>query len=320
MVAEAYEGLVLQFIEISRRRAEDFASDGFIRERLQGLLRGEARAALLRVRELGAGRVHTYSGKDKTLEKMASRGLWRGRILKAIEEERFESWFQPIVEIREKKTSHYEGLVRLREDDGTIILPGAFIQVAERFALIGRLDRVVAEKIMRVQAESISRGNPVTLSINLSGKSIEDDELLNFIEVKMAETGADPGRLVFEITETAAVRDLQKAARFIRALRTMGCHFALDDFGTGFTSFVYLKQLEVDYIKIDGMFVRNLDKNSNDRLFVKAMADVARGMGVKSVAEMVESEAIFKILAELGVDYAQGNFLSKPLRELPELT
>ena len=155
-------------------------------------------------------------------------------------------------------------------------------------------------------------GSDIKFSINLSGRLIGDEDILNFLKELINETGVDPKNIIFEITETAAVRDLSKAAAFVDQLKDVGCSFALDDFGVGFTSFLYLRDLNVDYIKIDGSFIRKLHENDKDQLFVKALADIARGMKIKTIAEFVENEEILEILKHLGVDYAQGFFVGKP--------
>ena len=142
---------------------------------------------------------------------------------------------------------------------------------------------------------------------------MDDKEFLQFLKSAIIETGADPKHLIFEITETAAIRDLDRAIKFIRELKAIGCSFALDDFGVGFTSFKYLREMEVDYIKIDGSFIRTLHETTNDHIFVKAIADVARGMGIKTIAEFVENNEIIKILKEYGVDYGQGYFIGKTI-------
>jgi EAL domain-containing protein (putative c-di-GMP-specific phosphodiesterase class I) len=188
-----------------------------------------------------------------------------------------------------------------------------FIEIAERFGLIGSIDRMLIEKTMGQQVELNRRGRPITFSMNLSGKDLGDEEFLSFLKSKISATGADPERLVFEITETAAVHDLGRAIKFIKDLKSLGCHFALDDFGVGFSSFVYLKEMNVDYIKIEGSFIRKLHSNPNDRLFVKAMTDVAKGMEIKTIAEFVETEEPLKLLKEYGVDYAQGYHIGKPM-------
>lgn len=270
----------------------------------------KANAAINRAKELGSNRCHLYREEDRLLEKMRSRVRLKERVIEALAEDRFEPWFQPILDLARNKVYHYEVLARMREADGNIVLPAGFIEVSERFGLIGAIDRVIVEKTMRLQAK-LER--PVTFSMNLSGKVLGDEELLYFLKSRISATGADPDRLVFEITETAAVHDLGRAIKFINVLKSLGCHFALDDFGVGFTSFVYLKEMNVDYIKIDGSFVKRLSGDARDRLFVKAMSDVAKGMGIKTVGEMAESEETLSLLRELGVDYAQGYVIDKPM-------
>jgi diguanylate cyclase (GGDEF)-like protein/PAS domain S-box-containing protein len=278
----------------------------------------KADAATYRAKEMGHNRCHLYRPEDHDLEEMQKRLTWKGRIQKALAEDRFIPWFQPILDLREDKVTHYEALVRLIDEEGAILLPGAFLDVAERFGVIGEIDRVVIEKTMRVQVEMsrIKKGITFTFSINLSGRDLGDEKVLSFIKTKITETGADPNYLIFEITETSAVHDLKAAIKFIDALKEIGCHFALDDFGVGFTSFVYLKEMKVDYIKIDGSFIRRLHENPNDQLFVRAITDVSKGMGIKTVAEFVETEETLKLLREYDVDYAQGYLIGKPAPEV----
>jgi EAL domain-containing protein (putative c-di-GMP-specific phosphodiesterase class I) len=204
----------------------------------------------------------------------------------------------------------------MRGDDGKIIMPGSFIGAAERYNLIGDIDRVVSAKAIAFQAENAAQGRDLSISINLSGKDLENEEFLSFLRQQIDETGANAGNLTFEITETEAVRDLDKAKNFIQSLKSLGCKFALDDFGVGFTSFLYLKEMQVDFIKIDGCFISKLDKNHNDQVFVKAIVDVATGMGIKTVAEFVETEETLVLLKQLGVSYGQGYLIGKPSPEL----
>ena len=200
----------------------------------------------------------------------------------------------------------------MRQEDGAILLPSAFIETAEIFNLIGNIDRVITEKAMRFQEEMARNGKHVSVSMNLSGKNLGDEELLLFLNSKIKEIGLDPRYLTFEITETAAVHNMAKAVNFIKSLKSLGCHFSLDDFGVGFTSFVYLREMGVDYIKIDGSFIKNLHQSRNDQLFVKAIADVAQGMGIKTIAEFVENKETIKLLKGYGIDYAQGYAIGKP--------
>lgn len=269
-------------------------------------------AAMYRAKELGRNRCHLYKAEDRDLEKLHSRLSWREKISKALTEDRFEPWFQPILDLETGTVHHYEVLARMRDEEGKVVLPGAFIDIAERFGLIGEIDRAITEKAIRFQAKTMKEGKRFTFGMNLSGKNLGDESLLEFLEKKIAEAGADPSALLFEITETAAIGDLGRALKFIKALKALGCSFALDDFGVGFTSFSYLKEMNVDYIKIDGSFIKKLLESPNDQVFVRAISDVARGLGIKSIAEFVEMPETLRILRIFGVDYAQGYLIGKP--------
>lgn len=271
-----------------------------------------ADAAMYRAKDLGRNRCHLFRPEDRDLEKMHWRLSWKDKILKALKEDRFEPWFQPILDLSDDTVRHYEVLARMRDEDGSILMPGSFIDIAERFGLVGLIDRKVIQKAMEIQAEMSSQGKDLSFSLNLSGKDLNDEDLLTYIKDKIQETGADPSRIVFEITETAAISDLERAIRFIKALKALGCRFALDDFGVGFTSFTYLKEMQVDYVKIDGSFIRKLHENPDDQVFVKAITDVARGLNIKAVAEFVETMESLKLLRKFRVDYAQGYLIGKP--------
>ncbi len=275
-------------------------------------LLSRADIAMYRAKASGRNRCHLYQPEDHDLEKIHSRLREKELIQNALNQDRFEPWFQPILDLKGNKIHHCEALARMRGEDGAILLPGAFIDTAEIFGLVGAIDRIIIEKTMRLQAAMSSQGSSLSFGMNLSGKDLEDGEILFFMRDKIRETGADPGRLIFEITETAAIHDMDKAVKFIKALKSIGCHFSLDDFGVGFTSFIYLREMGVDYIKIDGSFIKRLHKDENDRLFVKAIVDVAKGMGIKTVAEFVENEEIIELLRNIGVDYAQGYAIGKP--------
>ncbi|MBI5498973.1 MAG: EAL domain-containing protein [Deltaproteobacteria bacterium] len=275
-------------------------------------LMSKADTALFRAKESGRSRCHVYRPEDRDLERAHSRVEWRRRIRLALDEDRFFPWFQPILDLHDGSIRHYEALARMRDEKGAVLAPGAFMEVAERFGLVRDIDKAIARKTMLLQARLARQGLRLTFDMNLSGKDLGDDELLDFLRAAIAETGAEPDCLVFEITETAAVHRLDQAARFIDALKALGCRFSLDDFGVGFGSFLYLRELKVDFLKIDGAFVRKLADSSQDRLFVRAMADVARGMGIRTVAEFVETERTVEILREVGVDFAQGYHIAKP--------
>ena len=268
-------------------------------------------AAMYRAKELGRNRYHLYRPEDRDLEKMHSRIQWKERILKALKEDRFEPWFQPILDLKTGFVHHYEALARMRDTDGKILLPGSFIEVAERFGIIGDIDRVIIEKTMEIQAAG-GKDNPYSFSVNLSGMDLGDKKLLSFLKSALKRTGANPGSIVFEITETAAVGYIDNAIEFIESLKELGCRFALDDFGVGFTSFMYLKRMDVDFIKIDGSFIRKLNEDKVDQLFVKSMTEVANGLNIMTVAEFVENEETLVLLKKFGVDFAQGYFVGKP--------
>lgn len=325
-ITDINEREALEIAEIIRRRVEGLyftpvttrltASIGIVfypeHAAMVRELLSRADIAMYRAKASGRNRCHIYQPEDHDMEKIHSRLKEKERIQKAIEEGRFEPWFQPILCLEDNKIRHYEALARMRGEDGEILLPGAFIDTAEIFGLIGAIDMVIIEKTMQLQAEMSRKGRHLSFSVNLSGKDLGDQEILSFLRDKIAESGAEPGRLIFEITETAAIHDMDKAVKFIKALKAIGCHFSLDDFGVGFTSFIYLREMGVDFIKIDGSFIKRLHEDERDRLFVKAIVDVAKGMGIKTIAEFVENEEILKLLKKIGVDYAQGFFIGKP--------
>lgn len=235
---------------------------------------------------------------------------WLERLRGALAEDRFELHAQPITELATGEVRHFELLLRMREPDGTLLMPGGFIPTAERFGVIAEIDRWVVRAAIRILAED-SRAD-TTYAINLSGVSVGDPELLSMIGHEIAHAGVDPGRLIFEFTETAAVKDLGASREFTDGLTRIGCGSALDDFGSGFGSFSYLKHLPVKYVKIDGDFVRALPGSKDDRVLVKAIIDVARGLNKRTVAEFVSSDEALELLRNYGVDYAQGFHLGTP--------
>ncbi len=275
-------------------------------------LLAKADAAMYTAKRKGRGQVHVFSEDDVELWNMQAKIHWEERIRWALKDKRFELYYQPVVEAVSGLITHYEVLLRMRGEDGEMIAPGAFMETAERFGLIREIDRWVAENAIKMQADSIKQHKPVSLAINLSGKHFGNMAMLEYIQDAIATYGADPQSLMFEVTETEAVENLSKARGFIDALRGIGCKFALDDFGIGFSSFHYLRNLPVDYIKIDGSFVRNLHVDRDDRLFVKAIVDLAKGLKIHCIAEFVENRHIIDILVELGVELGQGYYIAKP--------
>ncbi|OGT30978.1 MAG: hypothetical protein A2W28_04715 [Gammaproteobacteria bacterium RBG_16_51_14] len=263
----------------------------------------------------GGNRIHVYSDDDKTISGLQQEIMWVTRINQALETTGFLLYAQPIVPLGVTKTGreHYELLIRMIDAEGNIALPDAFLPAAEHYKLASRLDRWVINTALDWLAQDTARlQNLEFCSINLSGLSIGEQEFLEFLIHRLRETTVPPWKLCFEITETAAISDMSSASQFIHTLKAQGCKFALDDFGSGLSSFGYLKQLPVDILKIDGMFVKNIVEDPIDFAMVKMINEIGHVMGMKTVAEFVENEAIIQKLEEIGVDYAQGYGIGRP--------
>lgn len=228
-----------------------------------------------------------------------------------IRENRFILLFQPVVNNYEENIAHYEVLLRLRDPQGQILSPGEFIPIAEKFGLMSQIDQLVVESAIKI----LEKNPEIKLFVNLSGVSLGDKKLLQIIEGEIFSSGIDASRLGFEITETVAVKDFVQAGHWINRLRELGCPFALDDFGIGFSSFNYLRELPVDYIKIDGSYVRNIHQDPTQLAFVQAIQTVANSLGKKTVAEFVENDEIIQELRKLGVNFSQGYYIGKPAGE-----
>lgn len=274
-----------------------------------------ADAACYRAKNLGRNRLHIYQEQDQGLVEQQHEMRWVKRINRALDEDRFILFAQPIVPVRNPSDiAHFELLLRMLDREGGIIPPGAFLPSAERYHLMAKLDRwVIEETCTLFQRYSEFQNNSICLSVNISGQSIADDGFLDYVVRKIREHGINPASLCFEITETSAISNLKTASHFISILRAMGCTFSLDDFGSGLSSFGYLKNLQVDYLKIDGMFVREIVQDPIDRAMVKSINEVAQVMGMKTVAEFVEDNDILDELCSIGVDYAQGYGTGRPV-------
>lgn len=272
--------------------------------------------ALFLAKEKGRNQIYLYREEDETHRREFGTLFINFEILKqALRESRFSMHYQPIVHLQAGEPHHYEALIRLRDEAGNLLPPDVFIKVAEKFGLATQIDCMVVTTCIRKLAELARSGNPAGLSINLSGKSVGNVELLKLIEREIAATGVDPTRIIFEITETAAFHNLDQVQQFVRVAKQLGCRFALDDFGVGFSSFYYIKQLDIDYLKIDGSFIRNLLESANDRVFVQAMVEISRVYGMQVIAEWVENGETLSLLADMGVDYGQGYHFGKPAPE-----
>ncbi|TCO82346.1 diguanylate cyclase/phosphodiesterase [Plasticicumulans lactativorans] len=275
-------------------------------------LLANADLAMYQAKEAGRGHWHVFSEADRSREQLQNRVYWKDRVAQALAEDRFVLYFQPIMHIADGTIAHYEVLLRLLEDDGTVFAAGQFIDAAERTGMIHAVDRVVLSKAIHFLADINRRGIDVSFSLNLSGHSLNDADLLAHLQRELEASGVDTSRLIFEITETAAVGDFAQATSMILFIKSLGCRFALDDFGIGFSSFSYLKHFPVDYLKIDGSFIRQLAGSPDDQIIVKALNQIAAGFGKHTVAEYVESADTLALLREFGIDYAQGYYVSEP--------
>lgn len=282
-------------------------------------LMGFADLAMYKAKANGKATYHTFSANDKTKELLETRVLWKHKIENALEKDLFVLYFQPIMNIKSNTIQHYEVLIRMRDSvTGEINLPGKFIEIAEVTGLINSIDHYVIQHSMKKLAALQNKGIIAKLAINLSGAVVDNKLLLPLLKRTIKQYNINPGSLIFEITETAAVSNFLQAKLLMTEIRKLGCQFSLDDFGVGFSSFNYLRQLPVDIIKIDGIFIKDLDKNADDQLFVKALVDVAKGLGKKTIAEFVENKEILAILDRFGVDYAQGYYIGRPDSQMRE--
>jgi diguanylate cyclase (GGDEF)-like protein/PAS domain S-box-containing protein len=268
--------------------------------------------AMYEAKEAGRDRVAFYRLPSATQSRPSSRLVEAERIQRALRHDQLVLLCQPILDLATNEVSQYELLLRLRTDEGRLLPPSAFLYVAERFGSILEIDSWVVQQAITLIATQAQVGRALTLNVNISAKSIGNPQLVALIDRALAEARIDPASLVFELTESAAVGNIDQAKTFTTELRSRGCRFALDDFGSGFGSFYYLKHLPFDYFKIDGDFIRGFGANTIDQLVVEAIVGIARGMGKKTVAEFVTSEDMTDRLRQSGIDYAQGFHIGVP--------
>jgi diguanylate cyclase (GGDEF)-like protein/PAS domain S-box-containing protein len=275
-----------------------------------------ADSACAAAKEAGRNRIHSFQENDIDLMRRRREMQWAARINNALEEDRFELFRQTIQPLQaEEAGAHYEILLRMRDENGGIISPGLFIEAAERYGITPNIDRWVIRSAFRwLVSEADERERLAMCSINLSGLSLADDKFLPFVIDQFQMSGIDATKICFEITETAAIASYSQANRFINALKELGCMFALDDFGTGLSSFGYLKHFPVDFLKIDGSFVKEILHDPIDREMVRSINEIGHLTGKKTIAEFAENEEIITMLRGMGIDYAQGYGVSEPKR------
>ena len=266
----------------------------------------------------GRNRMHLYEHSEETVRRISTDVGWMNRLRKALDEDEFELRFQPINRIDTGATTHHEVLIRLRSEDGKLILPDAFLPAAVRFGLMSEIDCWMVRSAAESYAEYACRDKDMKLAINLSANAFENEEFPSFVAKVFAEHNVVPSDIVLEITESLAVRRPLHVEQQIAELRELGCQFALDDFGTGYSSFGYLQKLQFDYIKIDGAFVQDLLDNPVDQKMIRLIAEIGREAGMQTIAEYVQNAEALIRLGELGVDMAQGHYVGRPTKR-PQL-
>ncbi len=288
---------------------------------LESILSAADRACYM-AKERGRNRVHVHKEDDKELAKRHGEMQWAVRLPRAQEEDRFIPYFQKMAPTEEQdgtQTTHYELLLRMKDETGNLVLPSAFLSAAERYNLSDRLDRwMIARAFRWLRAHPAHMAQLRICSINLSGLSLSNKAFLSDVIRELEESGIAAEKICFEITETVAIANLSSATKFIGSLTELGCRFALDDFGSGLSSFAYLKNLPVDFLKIDGLFVKDILDDAIDLAMVRSINDIGHVMGKKTIAEFVESDAILDKLKEMSVDYVQGYAIGRP-RPLDEV-
>jgi EAL domain-containing protein (putative c-di-GMP-specific phosphodiesterase class I) len=262
----------------------------------------------------GGNQYHYIDENDEKVLAQQVSMEWVSGIMEGFTNDRFCLYVQPIVGIDQAdKHAHYEVLIRYRDHDGNIIAPGQFLPSAERYNLIERIDSWVVGTVIQWFQKNPTMDQKVMFSINLSGRSISSQTFHNFLRETLIASNVDMRALCFEITETAVVDNVERSVEFINSIKQLGVRFSLDDFGTGLSSFSYLKQFPVDYLKIDGEFVRDITNDDKSYVFVRSMTEVGHCLDMKVIAEFVESDTMFDKLREANVDYAQGYTVGRPV-------
>jgi diguanylate cyclase (GGDEF)-like protein len=268
--------------------------------------------AMYRAKEGGRNQIALFRDPSEPQRDPERRQTTAARIRDALTDDRLSLHTQPIRSLASGGIERYELLLRMTSEEGELLSAASFIEAAERSGMIQELDRWVVGQALELLAEREQQGAPVSLHVNLSGASLTDISVLEFIERRLDEGGADPSRCTFEITETSNFYDYERATGFADRLTEFGCQVAIDDYGAGFGPFHYLKRIPFDLIKIDGSFVRDMPRSDADQLTVQAIVQIARGLGKTTIAEYVQDDETTELLREYGVDMAQGYHLGRP--------
>ena len=268
--------------------------------------------AMYQAKDNGRNRFVLHDNNPDDLRSTHRRVHWARELREVLDEDRILLYSQPVVRLLDQKLVHHEVLVRILDRSGNIVLPGQFIEVAESLGMAQEIDLRVVAKVLEILKQPHMRGQKIRYFVNLSRVSLSDQQWVRRFEGMLAAAPVDHDQLVFEITETAAMAEVGVTQEFISQMKKLGCRFALDDFGAGFSSFYFLKRFDVDYLKIDGNFIRGLASDEANRLFVRALCDVARGLNKQVIAEWVENQEVLKILIEMGVLYGQGFVFGHP--------
>jgi diguanylate cyclase (GGDEF)-like protein len=269
--------------------------------------------AMYQAKDLGRNRAVIFDQAADHLRSTHRRIYWAKKLRDALDGDRLVLFQQPVVRLKDRKPVHHEILVRIRDDAGGLLQPASFIELSESLGLIQDIDMQVVEKLLAWLRKSGQSDRKLRYFVNLSRVSISDSHWIKRFHALLRGSGVNPGQLVFEITETAAMSEIDVTLTFIKRLKDMGCRFALDDFGAGFSSFYYLKRFDVDYLKIDGTFIRDLATDEGSRIFVRALNDVAHGLDKQVIAEWVETPEALNLLLGMGTHFGQGHLFQQPI-------
>ncbi|MBU45299.1 MAG: hypothetical protein CMN76_18955 [Spirochaetaceae bacterium] len=277
----------------------------------------DADTACYAAKELGRQRIHIFHPDDEALTKRRAEMEWVNQVQESLEAGNFELYCQPIADLQGGQGHQCEILVRMKSGNN-LVAPGMFVPAVERFGLMSRLDRHIVGRFFEIirdfQKDGSGKLDPFNyFTINLSGATVGDENFRDFLVDAIKDSGVDPNKLCFEITETAAVANMASAMKFIAAVKALGAHFALDDFGSGLSSFAYLKTLPVDILKIDGIFVRDICEDPVDLAMIKSIRELGQALNIKVIGEYVETRGVMEKLAEMGIEYGQGYYISRPM-------